>query len=143
MRRAAAGYLKRRFEIDVDPDEEMLPTQGSKEAIFHMPMVLVEPPTVRTTIVYGVPAYPVFEIGSYFAEAETFEVPLYAGNRYLMDPAAVPEAVPAQTAVVVLNDPHNPTGQELPEAPSRAWVAARRCFGFTLVSDECYPPVSG
>src|SRR5687768_5579611 len=45
MRRAAAAYLQRRFAVAIDPDEELLPTQGSKEAVFHLPMTLVEIPS--------------------------------------------------------------------------------------------------
>lgn len=138
MRRAAAGYVSRRFGVRLDPDREILPTQGSKEAIFHLPMVLVDHPSERRIVVYGVPAYPVFEIGALFAEAEPFEVPLGAANGYLMDPVAIPEDVLARTAVVFLNYPHNPTGQDLPPRLFEAWVRARERFGFTLVSDECY-----
>ena len=101
MRRAAAGYLRRRFGIEVDPDVELLPTQGSKEAIFHLPMVLVDPSQDCRTVVYGVPAYPVFEIGSLFAEADVHEVVLHPGNSYLLDPDEVGEEVLARTAVSV------------------------------------------
>lgn len=138
MRRAAAGYLARRFGVTVDPDRELLPTEGSKEAIFHLPMVLAEPASPRNVVVYGVPAYPVFEIGSLFAEAQVHEVLLHAGNRYLMDPRQIPASVLERAALVFLNYPHNPTGQLLPAELFAAWIEARDRFGFTLVSDECY-----
>lgn len=138
MRRAAAGYLRQRFGVDVDADLELLPTAGSKEAIFHLPLVLVEHPGARDTIVYGEPAYPVFEIGALFAEARTHVVALDAANRYSMDPDAVPAGVLDRTAIVYLNYPHNPTGQLLPAALFQKWVAARARHGFVLVSDECY-----
>ena len=138
MRRAAAAYLQRRFAVAVDPDEELLPTQGSKEAVFHLPMTLVEIPSERDLVVYGVPAYPVFEIGAMFAEAWTFELPLNAGNRYLMDPDDLPEHALRRAAVVFLNYPHNPTGQTMPAELFAKWVRARDDYGFVLVSDECY-----
>jgi succinyldiaminopimelate transaminase len=138
MRRAAAGYLERRFGVKVDPDQELLPTQGSKEAIFHLPMSFVEIPSEKDLVVYGVPAYPVFEIGALFAEAWTYEVQLHAGNRYLMDPDDLPEQTKRRAALVFLNYPHNPTGQELPKELFEKWVRARAEYGFILVSDECY-----
>lgn len=138
LRAAAAGYLRRRFGVEVDPDTQVLPTWGSKEAIFHLPMVFVQIPSEKDLVLYGEPAYPVFELGALFAEAWTYALPLEAGNRYLMDPEAVPESVLRRAAVVFLNYPHNPTGQCLPDALFRAWVAAREEYGFTLVSDECY-----
>ena len=138
LREAIASWVDRRFKVHVDPDREVLPTAGSKEAIFHLPLVFVEQPSPRDTIVYGEPAYPVFEIGALFAGARTHVVALDATNRYLMDPDAVPAAVLERTAIVYLNYPHNPTGQLLPAALFEKWVAARARHGFVLVSDECY-----
>lgn len=138
MRRAAAGYLHRRFGVDVDPDTDVLPTQGSKEAIFHLPLVLVDPNSERNVVVYGVPAYPVFRIGALFAEARPHEVVLGPHNRYLLAPEDVPAGVLDRTALVFLNYPHNPTGQVMPEELFAEWVAARERHGFVLVSDECY-----
>ena len=54
MRQAAAGYLERRFGEVLDPDSQILPTQGSKEAIFHLPMVFCDPSSARNVIVYGI-----------------------------------------------------------------------------------------
>jgi succinyldiaminopimelate transaminase len=138
MRRAAAGYLQRRFGVTVDPDRELLPTQGSKEAIFHLPLVFVDPASARDTVLYGVPAYPVFEIGALFAAARTAEIPLGPPNRYLLDPAQIEPELLARTAIVFLNYPHNPTGQLLPPESFERWVAARDEHGFVLVADECY-----
>src|SRR5262249_52702996 len=138
MRRAAASYLQRRFGVTIDPDKELLPTQGSKEAIFHLPMTFVEIPSDKDLVVYGVPAYPVFEIGALFAEAWTYEMPLSAQNRSLMDPDSLPEQTKKRAAIVFLNYPHNPTGQELPAELFEKWVKARAEYGFILVSDECY-----
>lgn len=138
MRKAAAGYLQRRFGVTIDPDTELLPTQGSKEAIFHLPMTFVEIPSEKDLVVYGVPAYPVFEIGALFAEAWTYEMQLHSGNRYLMDPDDLPEHAKRRAALVFLNYPHNPTGQQMPPELFAKWVKARDEFGFVLVSDECY-----
>ncbi len=142
MRQAAAGYLARRFSVEVDADTEILPTQGSKEAIFHLPLVFIEHPAggqpERPLVVYGEPAYPVFEIGALFAQAEAYPVPLNAANSYLLDPDQLGDEVLARTGIVYLNYPHNPTGQLMPAALFERWVAARDRHGFLLVSDECY-----
>lgn len=138
MRRAAAGYLERRFGVVVDPDTEILPTQGSKEAIFHLPMVFLDHPGDRNLVVFGEPAYPVFEIGGLFAEGRLHAVNLNAGNSYLLDPDDIGGEVLSRAAVVFLNYPHNPTGQLMPPELFEKWVAARAEHGFLLVSDECY-----
>jgi len=89
-------------------------------------------------VLYGEPADPVYEIGALFAEAWTYALPLLVGDRWCMEPDAVPEAVLRRAAVVFLNSPHDPTGQCLPDAIAQAWVAARDQFGFTLVVDESH-----
>lgn len=138
LRRAIADWFRSRFGVTLDPDREVLPTSGSKEAMFHLPLTLVDPSSDRDTVVYPVPGYPVMEIGSLYANALTHAVPMTAANDYLMDPATIPESVLARSAIVWLNYPHNPTGQDLPAALWDAWVAARREHGFVLCSDECY-----
>jgi succinyldiaminopimelate transaminase len=137
-RKAFTDYYARRFSVRLDPETEVLPTQGSKEAVFHLPMTFVEIPSEKDLVVYGVPAYPVFEIGAMFAEAWTFEMPLHPGNRYLMDPEDLPEHALRRAAVVFLNYPHNPTGQTMAGELFEKWVRARDEYGFLLVSDECY-----
>ncbi len=138
MRGAAAAYLQRRFGIRVDPDTEILPTQGSKEAVFHLPMVLVDPSTEKNLVVYGEPAYPVFEIGSFFAEAEVRVVELNADNRYLMSPDDLSADELDRAALIFLNYPHNPTGQMMPAELFEQWIRARDRHGFVIASDECY-----
>jgi LL-diaminopimelate aminotransferase len=138
LRKAIAGYLQRRFDVKVDPDTEVLATMGSKETLFHLPMTFVEVPSDKDLVLYGEPAYPVYEIGALFAEAWTYAVPLSLSTGYAMDPDALPEAVLRRASVVFLNYPHNPTGFCLPDALFRRWVEVREEYGFVLVSDECY-----
>ncbi|MCA8950005.1 MAG: aminotransferase class I/II-fold pyridoxal phosphate-dependent enzyme [Planctomycetes bacterium] len=138
LRDAVAGYLRRRFGLEVDPARQVLPTMGSKEALFHLPMTFVQIPSDKDLVVYGEPAYPVYEIGALFAEAWTYAVPLALDNGYAMDPERLPESVLRRAAVVFLNYPHNPTGFPLASELYTKWVEAREEFGFVLVSDECY-----
>jgi len=138
LRAAVANYLQRRFAVRVDAETEVLATLGSKECLFHLPMTFVQVPSEKDLVLYGEPAYPVYEIAALFAEAWTYAVPLAVGNGYAMDPDALPEAVLKRASVVFLNYPHNPTGFCLPDALFRRWVEVREQYGFVLVSDECY-----
>lgn len=138
LRKAAAGYLKRRFDVAIDPEREVLATLGSKEALFHLPMTFVQVPSDKDLVLYGEPAYPVYEIGALFAEAWTYAVPLGVANGYAMDPDRLPRTVLQRASVVFLNYPHNPTGFCLSDDLWRRWVEVREEFGFVLVSDECY-----
>lgn len=138
LRQAVSGYLRRRFGVAVDADTEVMATLGSKECLFHLPLTFVQVPSDKDLVLYGEPAYPVYEIGALFAEAWTYPVPLGVHNGYALDPDALPEAVLKRASVVFLNYPHNPTGFCLPDSLFRRWVEVREEYGFVLVSDECY-----
>ncbi len=141
LRAAFAAWYGERFGVTLDAATEVLPTRGSKEAMFHLPLVLIDPSADARGVIYPEPGYPVMEIGSLYAEADTHAVVLTAANDYCMDPAAIPADVLAKARIVWLNYPHNPTGQDLPESLWRAWVAARDEHGFILCSDECYTEI--
>jgi aspartate/methionine/tyrosine aminotransferase len=143
LRRAIAGYLHRRCQVVVDADREVLPTLGSREALFHLPQIFVQVPSDRDLVLYGEPAHPVFELGALFAEAWTYAVPLTAANGFALDPDAVPEAVLRRASVVCLDSPHHPTGALLPEALYRRWVEVREQYGFVLVADESQADLDG
>src|SRR5579862_7867409 len=82
LREAAAGWLERRFGVAVDPDAEVVPTYGSKEAIFSLAQVLG---TDGRVVAFGEPAYPVYERGALFAGARVRTLPLRRETGFLPD----------------------------------------------------------
>jgi succinyldiaminopimelate transaminase len=138
LREAVCGYLQRRFGLAFDPNEEVVATFGSKEALFHLPMTFVHEGAARNVVVYGEPAYPVYRIGTLFANAEPHAVILGPGNGYQLDPDALPDGLLDKTAMVFLNYPHNPSGYKLRDELYERWVEVQKEHGFVLVSDECY-----
>jgi len=141
LRQAFADWFRRRFGVTLDPEREVMPSRGSKEAMFHLPLVLVDPSEERRGVVYPDPGYPVMSIGSLYAQADLHPVAMTAANDYRMDPAAIDPEVLARARIVWLNYPHNPTGQDLPESLWHAWIDAQREHGFVLCSDECYTEI--
>ena len=138
LRSAVSAYMLRRFGGTVDADKEVLASYGSKEALFHLPMTFVQIPSEKDLVLYGQPAYPVYEIGALFAEAWTYAVQLGPENEYAMDPDALPESVLKRAAIVYLNYPHNPSGYKLSDELFKRWIEVRDEYDFVLVSDECY-----
>src|SRR5947209_18457807 len=76
LREAAAGWCARRFGVELDPGTELVPTYGSKEAIFSLAQVVVDPASEKRVVAFGEPAYPVYERGAVFAGAEVQLLPL-------------------------------------------------------------------
>jgi acetylornithine aminotransferase len=131
LREAAAGWLERRFGVEVDPDCEIVPTYGSKEAIFSLAQVLDASGQV---VVFGEPAYPVYERGAVFAGARVRTLPLLRENGFLPDLGELDDDV----ALVWVNYPHNPTGAVAPLSFYEELAAAAERHDFVIASDEAY-----
>ena len=131
LRDAAARWVGRRFGVTLDPETEVIPTYGAKEAIFSLAQVLA---AAGRTVAFGEPAYPVYQRGALFAGAKVQTLPLLRENDFLPDVDAIAD----DAAIVWVNYPHNPTGAIAPlDFYERlAEAAARR--GFVIASDEAY-----
>lgn len=138
LRQAAADWVRRRFGVSVDPETQVLPVAGAKEAIFHLPLAFAGGDPGRRKVVMPDPGYPTYEVGTRFAGLEPVKVPLRAERRFLLEPEDVPEDVLRQTLVFWISYPHNPTGAVASrDYLARVGEAARR-HGFIVASDECY-----
>lgn len=137
-RAACAEWVARRFGVTLDPAREILPSAGSKEAIFHLPLAFLDPRGPRRRVLFGTPAYPVYERGTRFAGGEPWAVELRAEQGYRLEPWALPAAALAETAVLWINYPHNPTGATVDRAYLARLAEFCRQHDILLCSDECY-----
>jgi succinyldiaminopimelate transaminase len=141
LRAACARWLERRFGVRIDPETQLLPANGTKEAVFLLAFAVTGRDAPRDTVVIPTPAYPVYEAGARYAGAEVHFAPLSAGDGFRFDPASVPDEVWKRTALLWLNYPHNPTGATLGrDGYARVHEHARR-FGYWVASDEAYAEI--
>ena len=138
LRAAVAQWCERRFGVVLDPDTEIVPTYGSKEAIFSLAQVLVDPHSQKHCVVYGEPAYPVYERGALFAGAEVHTLPLLRDRDFLPDLDAVGDETWRRTAIVWVNYPNNPTGALAPLSFYERLAELAERFDFAIASDEAY-----
>ena len=138
LRESVAGWCKRRFGVELDPNEEVIPTYGSKEAIFHLAQVVLDRDGDKSLVLSTEPGYPVYDRGALFAGADVERLPLLEDNGFLPDVDAIGEETLARTAIFWINYPNNPTGAVAPlEFLQRlATLAAER--DFLLAADEAY-----
>jgi succinyldiaminopimelate transaminase len=133
LRAAIAAWVARRFGPALDPGTEVLPTLGSKEAIFHLAQVVGGDSVVVTT-----PGYPVAERGAAFAGKQVLELPLLAERDFLPDLDAVDWS---RVGILWLNYPNNPTAATAPlELYERAAAIARE-HDVVVASDEAYSEI--
>jgi succinyldiaminopimelate transaminase len=136
LREAIAGWLARRFAAEVDPERELIPTYGSKEAIFLFPLVACS--REKNVVVIPEPAYPVYERGTQFAGAEPRFLPLREEHGWLPDLEAVDDETWDRCAIFWVNYPHNPTGAVAPVSFLEELVERARTYDFYVASDEAY-----
>ena len=144
LRTAIAGWIEHRFGTSVDPASEIVPTYGSKEAIFSFPQLALGD---RRLVAIPEPAYPVYERGTLFAGGSVVTVPLDERGAWLPDLDAFDAW--DEIAVFWTCYPNNPTGAVAPLSFYEELAARAREHGFLLCSDEAYselwfdePPVS-
>jgi succinyldiaminopimelate transaminase len=141
LREAVAGWVARRHGVEVDPDRHVLPSAGSKEAIFHLPLAVLDPHGARRNVLWGDPGYPVYGRGALFAGGESDAVRLThdQGWRLTLDELAGDRL--GRACLAWVNYPHNPTGASVELAWYRRQLAVAREHGLLLASDECYQEV--
>jgi succinyldiaminopimelate transaminase len=145
LRAAIAAWASKRFGAALNPKTQVVPTLGSKEAIFHLPQVLG-----GELVAVPAPGYPVYERGAVFAGKQVLELPLREDRGFLPDLHAVDAATWDEVAVLWLNYPNNPTAATAPLELFEDAAALAREHDFVLASDEAYselyfggePPVS-
>ncbi len=142
LRVAIADWIGRRFGVALDPDREVLPTLGSKEAVFSLAQVVVDLPGGKDRVVVTEPGYPVPARGARFAGATVISVPLVERRGFLPDFDAVSDAEWDRVAVVWVNYPNNPTGARAPLSFYEELSVRAARHGFWIASDEAYSELS-
>src|SRR3954452_22222492 len=144
LREAIGGWIDRRFGVAADPATEIVPTLGSKEAIFSFAQVALGE---KRLVAVPEPAYPVYERGVLFANGGVVTVPLSEERGWLPDLDAFDAW--GDIALFWVCYPNNPTGAVAPLSFYEELATKAREHGFLLCSDEAYselwfddPPVS-
>jgi acetylornithine aminotransferase len=138
LREAVAGWCRRRFGVEVDPETEVIPTYGSKEAIFHLAQVLLDRDSDKALVLSTEPGYPVYDRGALFAGADVERLPLLEENGFLPDLDGIDEETWSRTAILWINYPNNPTGAVAPLEFLERLAALAAEHDFLLAADEAY-----
>ncbi|MBG0786232.1 MAG: aminotransferase class I/II-fold pyridoxal phosphate-dependent enzyme [Anaerolineaceae bacterium] len=135
LRAAFASYYLDRFDLELDVDKEVLGLIGSKEGIFNLSQVLINPGDL---VLLPDPSYPVYAVGATIAQAETYDMPLLAENDFLPDLDAIPDEVADRAKLMWLNYPNNPTGAVAPYAFFERVVAFAKKHKIVIAHDAPY-----
>src|SRR4051794_2507719 len=135
LRAAIAAFCKRRYDLDLDPNSEILPLIGSKEGIAHFPLAVLNPGDISLV---PDPCYPVYRSSSLFAGAEVYTMPLEPGLGFRPDLDAIPADVWSRARLMFLNYPNNPTAAVADLPFYEKVVALARQHDLVLAQDAAY-----
>lgn len=135
FRHAISSFYSRRFGVEIDPDDGVMPAIGAKEAIYNLCFAFLDPGDVALA---SDPGYPVYTGGPILAGAEPYSLPLLPGRGFAPDLEAVPAEVASRARLMFLNYPNNPTGAVAPEGLFEEVVAFARENEILVVHDNAY-----
>ena len=138
FRRTIAAWFLRRFGVALDPETEILPAQGSKETLSHLPLAILNPGDVGLV---PDPGYPVYASSIQFAGGEVVRFPITAAREYLPDLEAIGKKDLARAKLIYLNYPNNPTAAVATRAFYEEAVAWARKHQVLIAQDAAYSEV--
>lgn len=142
LRQAIAQWLVRRFQLAddaVNPDTQVLPVNGTREALFSFAQCVIDAKNTTTPlVVMPNPFYQIYEGAAILAGAQPYFLNTTADTRYLPDFDAVPADVWQRCQLLYICSPGNPSGEIISQATLTKVLALAERYDFIVASDECY-----
>ena len=135
FRKAVSNWYKRRFNVTLDPESEVLTLIGSKEGIGHFPLAFINPGDVA---LMTSPGYPVYHAGTLFAGGKSYFIPLKAERGFLPDLASIPTEVAKAAKILFINSPNNPTAATADRGFFSAVVEFAKRYNIIVAHDAAY-----
>lgn len=140
LRTAVSDWIFRRYGVKTDPLTQILPTNGSREALFSFTQAYIDR-TKNPFVILPCPFYQIYEGASLMAGATPYYCPQTAENNFAMDLDSVPEEVLRSTQLVFVCSPSNPTGKVLNLEDWKKLFSYSDKYSFVIGSDECYSEI--
>ena len=142
LRKAIAGWIERRFHIEkMDAATQVLPVNGSREALFAFAQAVIDRSRNRPVVVAPNPFYQIYEGAIILAGAEPHFLNLSADNGFALDLQQLPDEVWSRTQLIYVCTPGNPTGKVMTLEEWRVLFDLSDRHGFVIASDECYSEI--
>ena len=136
FRSACAAYMQKTFDVALNPDTEILATIGSKEAVFHFPLGIIERGDI---VLCPTPGYPPYKTGTRLAGGVPYFLPLLPENDFLIDFESIPDDICKKARILWTNYPNSPTGATAPRAWLERLYAWAQKHDIIIAADEgCY-----
>jgi N-succinyldiaminopimelate aminotransferase len=142
LRQAIADWLVRRYRLkSIDWKSQVLPVNGSREALFAFAQTVVDPSRGDAVVVCPNPFYQIYEGAALLAGAQPFYVNTVSDRGFATEYGSVPENVWSRTQLLYVCSPGNPTGKVQNLGDWKEIFALSDRYGFIVASDECYSEI--
>ena len=141
LRQAISDWLQRRYGVQVDAATQILPVNGSREALFALAQTVIDPGKPGATVVCPNPFYQIYEGAALLAGADLWFVPSDPQRNFAVDYSGVPDAVWAKTQLLFVCTPGNPAGAVMTLSEWKMLFDLSDRYGFVIASDECYSEI--
>ncbi len=151
LREAFTQWIQQRYALTLDPGSQVLPVNGSREALFAFAQTIIDPSQGPPLVVCPNPFYQIYEGAALLAGAQPYYAASDPSRNFAVNWDAVPEAVWQRTQLLFVCSPGNPTGAVMPLSEWKKLFELSDRYGFVIASDECYseiyfrdePPLGG
>lgn len=141
LREAMAAWVARRYGVTVNPATQVLPVNGSREALFAIAQTVVDAARPGATVVCPNPFYQIYEGAALLAGAQTAFANSDPARNHAPDWSQVDAATWSRTQLLYVCSPGNPTGAVMPLAQWQQLFELSDRYGFVIASDECYSEI--
>ena len=141
LRAAISHWIAGRYHVDVDPQTQIIPVTGSREALFSFAQAVIDPRKPDPVVICPNPFYQIYEGAALLGGATPYFLNSLANNRYAADFNDLPDSVWQRTQLIYTCSPGNPTGAVMPLAQWKTLFDLSDKYGFIIASDECYSEI--
>lgn len=141
LREACAAWVERRYGLRLDPQRQVLPVNGSREALFSLAQAVLDPLDREAVVVCPNPFYQIYEGAALLAGASPVFAPSDPARNFAVDWSTVDDATWARTRLLYVCSPGNPSGAVMPLEEWARLFALSDEHGFVIASDECYSEI--
>ena len=137
LRKAIASWLEKRFACEVNPETQVLPVNGTREALFSFAQCVIDS-SKYPLVVMPNPFYQIYEGAALLAGAEPYFLNTTQDSDYLPDFDSIPESVWQRCQLMYICSPANPSGSVMSQADQEKLLCLAEKYDFVIASDECY-----
>ncbi len=141
LRDSIAEWVKRRFQANINPETQVLPVNGTREALFAFAQCVIDSSKQGALVLMPNPFYQIYEGAAFLAGAQPYYLNTLEGNAYLPDFDSVTEETWQQCQLLYICSPGNPTGAVIEQKMHEKLINLAIKYDFIIASDECYSEI--